>query len=140
MIREDQISRCTATFCNGWWKKRRVTEVRQEKVTEERGVGPKERSFSKGQLMASEAIMIEQIMSLKQRGSSTWRLRQGNTQRKEGGHVSRNHKVNFRGGFYTFVSFKSRDKDFTKKSHLGGAFAVRTEGMGETFITYANCN
>lgn len=58
--------------------------------------------------------MIEQIVSLKQRGSSAWRLRQGNTQRREGGHISRNHKLYFGGGFYTFVSFKSRDKDFTE--------------------------
>lgn len=90
--------------------------------------------------MASEAIMIEQIMSLKQTGFSTWRLRQGNTQRREGGHVSRNHKVNFGGGFYTFVSFRSQNKDFAEKSHVGGAFTVRIEGTGETFITYANCN
>ena len=64
--------------------------------------------------MVSEAIMIEQILSLKQIGSLAWRLRQGNTQRREGGHISRNHMVYFGGGFYTFVSFKSRDKDFTK--------------------------
>lgn len=108
----------------------------ETEVTEERGVGPKERSFRKGWLMVSEAIMIKQIMSLKKKKRLfAWRLRQGNTQRREGGHISRNHKVYFGEGFYTFVSFRSRDKDFTKKSHLAGSLHCKNRRQGGNILS-----
>ena len=70
----------------------------------------------------------------KKKGSLLGRLRQGNTQRGEGGHISRNHKVYFGEGFYTSVSFRSRDEDFTKKSHRAGSLHCKNTRQGGNIL------
>ena len=108
--------------------------VEETEVTEERGVGPKERSFRKGWLMVSEAVMIKQSMSLKKKKALCLGGSGKETPREEKGDTSQGTTRSTLEKDSTHLFPSDHGMRISQRNPtVRGAFTVRIEGKGETF-------